>query len=112
MVESSFVQFLDKCFDEAGNRRLSKDVFGWFDLLCVISLNLSTEMTKDDFDKCNKFKSDFLSLDKSVLNVDEDSVVIPVNYDNLLCSWEVLLRKIRKDAGLQQTIIREKDKYS
>lgn len=103
---NSFVSFLDTLFDGASKARLEKDVVSWFDLLCVIGNNLSTEMNEGEVVFDRRQRVDLLPLVNAQRLKNEDVGVnfIDLSLDEVLSDWEIFLRKIRKKAGLQQDL--------
>lgn len=110
----SFETFLEGIFEECNRCRIEKNLVSWYDLLIVATLNLSTEMSID------KLKS-FVELKKSLINriaeVDRQNndleiFVVPADVEDLLFDWEVELRKIRRDSGLQHNVKIERGRFT
>lgn len=111
MADSTFIGFLDRLFESCGQARLEKNSLMWFDVLSVITLNLSTEMSAGQLSACEILKGKVQPL-VSDFDSEDELLVIDSHTEDLLCSWEILLRKVRKDAGLQQNIKVIRSKFS
>ena len=113
MDRSGFIGFLDRLFEECSAKRLENNVYRWFDVLCVLSLNLSTEMSEDDYDRCEVWKRNFLELSPDKLpDPDDEHIVLSLEVEKLLGDWEKFLRRVRKDNDLQQDIKIVRRKFS
>lgn len=110
---SGFIYFLDNLFEELTKARLDRNVIGWYDVLCAIHLNLSTEMDEKlmgKSDGCKGVVSKMIG-EKNIKD-DDELIIIEAGLEECLCEWEIMLRKLRKDANLQQTIKLIRRKYS
>ena len=111
---SGFINFLDNLFVECSRARLEKKITEWYDLLCVLTLNLSTEM---EFERLKRFrelkKSLLLEVNQvSVSNEEQGFNTIPIELEERLSDWEIDLRQIRKVSGLQQVIKKEEVRFT
>jgi len=111
---SGFKPFLDSLFQECARARIDKNIGVWFDLLDIISINLSTEMSKDQILYCREKGISLLPI-VNKLSADNESKgynLIPFELSNVLREWEIFLRQIRKESGLQQFVVKNKKRFT
>jgi hypothetical protein len=111
---SGFIDFLEGVFEECNKARIDRNVQVWYDLLIVATINLSTEMSNAQLVSCKNFKS---GLFKDVQSIEvgmdaEHNFVIPLSLEERLFDWEILLRKIRRDASLQHNLRDDRRRFT
>jgi len=99
----SYLNRLNQWFYLAGESRLRLDSYNWFHALTLLFSELSTEMKKDEIETKNK---EILSLNTRVVknqqsNMNSKRISIPPKLWLELHEFELFLRKVMKESGLQ-----------
>jgi hypothetical protein len=103
----SYLNRLNVLFYTADEAAISLNIYTWFHTLMALFRELSTEMSDDEI-KQNEAK--IIQLNTSVSNhISNNQPGEPVNCSLVfqLQSFEVNLRRLMKDAGLQQRMMDE-----
>jgi len=107
----SYLNRLNQWFYLAGESRLKLDSFNWFHALTLLFSELSTEMKADEIKEKNK---EITSLNKKVVAnqkacMNTKRISIPEKLWLELHNFELFLRKICKDSGLQMKMKKDID---
>jgi len=99
----SYLNRLNQWFYLAGESRLRLDSYNWFHALTLLFSELSTEMKQNEIDEKNK---EILSLNTRVVknqqsNINSKKISIPPKLWLELHKFELFLRKVMKESGLQ-----------
>lgn len=110
----AFESFLEGIFEQCNRCRVEKNISGWYDLLIVATLNLSAEMDSYSLLRFKELKKSLVSKINSleVKNTEMEILIVPDDIEELLFDWEVDLRKIRRDAGLQHKVNSDKRRFT
>ena len=99
----SYLNRLNFLFYDADNSAMSLDVYKWYHSLLALRRELSTEMKDKEYEESTNFKNNISPLiNKSMESQRKkgQSDVTPELYD-LLDEFEIFLRKVLKESGLQ-----------
>lgn len=107
----SYLNRLNQWFYLGGEARLKLDSFNWFHALVLIFSELSTEMTGEEIQKQNKV---IMELNRDVVVntqycANTKQISIPSELWEKLHKFELFLRKVMKESGLQTKMKEELD---
>lgn len=112
--QNSFESFLEGVFEACSKARVDKNCSLWYDLLVIATANLSTEMNEAELNYYKKLKAELY--DSVFASYRElslvDVVSIPKDIEVRLFDWEIKLRRVRRDAGLQHKVLENKKRFT
>lgn len=105
----SYLNRLNALYSYADEAAIRLDIYNWFHSLLAIFRELSTEMKADEINKNKKTIDELREMvHMNMQRIEREGVnsVKPEVYDKLH-QFEMFLRKVMKESGLQQRILDE-----
>lgn len=105
----SYLNRLNVLYSHADEAAINLNVYTWFHTLLAIFRELSTEMKQDEINNQHDIINDLREMVNTQIQrvqLDGYNTVTPELYDKLH-NFEMFLRKVMKESGLQQRILDE-----